>query len=481
MDEPTALAVTAVRAVETADRARTLWTDADRAWASRAAAEVVGEAASPAEFIACRARLALDRLRERGGTLARLTQTSRWRPWVGTAIVAMAFLIGAAADGLGGERRINILYSPVLPLVVWNLVVYAMLAAGFVTRYGEPGTPGPLRRTVAWLAGVLRRGRDKLDSGADPAARAAADFAADWSTRAAPLYAARAARILHIAAAALAGGVIAGLYVRGIAFEYRAMWESTFLDAASVRAIVAVAYAPGALLVPFGVPDVAHVAAIRAPASENAAPWLHLMAATLLVVAILPRVGLALWSAMVERHRATHVMDDLSGPYFARLLRGFHPGAAVARVLPFSYEVDAAALDTLRLLLGRALGSDVALNVAVPVAYGDEDARPGTLAAEVDTPLIALFNATATPEPEVHGRFLSGLRGHGRPLVAVIDESTFNARWRGDAARRDARRELWHELCTDCGLVPVFADLARPETADAAEAELDVALAERSA
>ncbi len=480
MDESTALAVTAVRAIENADRARSLWTDTDRSWASRAAAEVVGEAAPPGEFIACRAQLALTRLRERGGALARLVEASRWRPWVGTAIVAGAFVAGLAADGLGGARRINILYSPVLPLVVWNLVVYALLATGFVTRYGEPGTPGPLRRTVAWLAGVLRRGPMRANAGDDPAARAAADFAADWSARAAPLYAARAARILHVAAAALAGGVIAGLYVRGIAFEYRATWESTFLDASAVRAIVAVAFAPGALLVPFGVPDVAHVAAIRAPASENAAPWLHLMAATLLVMAILPRVGLALWSAVVERHRAAHVLDDLSGPYFARLLRGFHPGAAAARVLPFSYEADAAALDTLRLLLARALGGDVALNVALPVGYGDEDARPGTLAAEVDTPLIALFNATATPETEVHGRFLAGLRGHGRPLVAVIDESTLNARWRGDAARRDARRELWRELCADCGLVPVFVDLVRPE-AEAAEAAFDAALAESPA
>ena len=41
--ESTALDLTAVRALETADRTHTLWTDADRAWASRAAAEVVGQ------------------------------------------------------------------------------------------------------------------------------------------------------------------------------------------------------------------------------------------------------------------------------------------------------------------------------------------------------------------------------------------------------------------------------------------------------
>ena len=74
-----------------------------------------------------------------------------------------------------------------------------------------------------------------------------AALTADWARVAAPLYAARAARILHLAAAALALGVIAGLYVRGLAFEYRATWESTFLDPAQVRALLAAALAPGAL------------------------------------------------------------------------------------------------------------------------------------------------------------------------------------------------------------------------------------------
>ena len=47
MNERTAIAVAAVRAVETTDRAHVVWTDADRTWASRAAAEVVGEGAQP--------------------------------------------------------------------------------------------------------------------------------------------------------------------------------------------------------------------------------------------------------------------------------------------------------------------------------------------------------------------------------------------------------------------------------------------------
>ena len=71
MDESRALTVTAVRAYETAEPVRALWNDADRAWASRAAAEVVGAQGTTDAFLARRASLALERLGERLPALAR--------------------------------------------------------------------------------------------------------------------------------------------------------------------------------------------------------------------------------------------------------------------------------------------------------------------------------------------------------------------------------------------------------------------------
>jgi len=475
MDERTALAVTAVRAVETADRTRAFWTDADRAWASRAAAEVVGASASPAAFIARRAALALERLRERRHAVARLVRAWRWRPWVGGVVVAAAFACGAATDWIGGAQRINIVYSPVLPLVVWNLVVYAVLAAGFVVRYGEPSAPGPLRRSVAWLAGVARTIRGATGADGDPASRALVALAGDWTRRATPLYAARAARILHCAATALALGVIASLYVRGLALEYRATWESTFLDATAVRRVVAILYAPGALLVHTAIPDVARIAAIQAPGNENAALWLHFMAATLAAVVIVPRLVLAGASGLIERHRAAHLIDDLQDPYFERVLRGFHPGGPVrVQVVPYSFAVVPAAAAALEALLARSLGGNVALALAPPVAYGDEDAPIAAARDGAHAALVALFNATATPERAAHGRFLAALAASGRALVVTVDESGFNARWPDDVRRRDDRRALWRDLCADPGLAPVFVDLANPDI-DAAEAAFDAA------
>ena len=480
MDERAALVVTAVKAVETTDRARRVWTDADRAWASRAAAEVEGASAEPATFLARRAQLALERIGVRAPALARVVRAAHWRPWVGAVLVAAALVAGIAGDRLGDTQRINILAPPVLGVLLWNLAVYLALAVGYVVRYGDATAPGPVRHAVAWLAGVARTARATRVAKDDPMAHALASFTGDWTARAAPLYAARAARILHLAAAAFALGIIGSLYVRGLAFEYRATWESTFLDAATVRSLVALFYAPGALVSGIVVPDAAHVAAIRAPASENAAPWLHLVAATLAVVVIVPRLVLALGMWMVERYRAARVGEDFHDPYFARLLRDFDAGPVAVHVVPYSFTVTPAAVAALETLLARALGAGATLAVAPPVAYGDEETTSADMAHAGHGPVVALFNATATPEHETHGRFLAALAQvatPSRPVLVIVDEAAFNARWRNDQARREARRRLWRDYCAEARLAPVFVDLAEPDLA-AVEEAVDAALAD---
>ena len=454
LQERTAIAVAAVRAVETTDRAHAVWTDADRAWASRAAAEVVGEAADAQAFVGRRALLALERLASRKHRVARIARAWQWRPWVGSVLVVAAFALGALADAIGPSERINILAPPVGALVVWNVVVYLLLAARFVVRYGESGA-GPVARFVTHLAGGVR----SAGRAADPAVTA---FVEQWSTASAPLYAARAARVLHFAAAALALGVIAGLYVRGLGLEYRATWESTFLEPSSVRAWVAAIYAAGSFVTGIPVPDAAQVAAIRAPASENASVWLHLMAATLAVIVIAPRVLLALIAGFTERYRGAHLMDDLGDAYFSRLLRGFRSSATAIDVVPYSYTLGPEARSSLQALLDRAMGGHARLAIAAPVGYGEED--------ELQPPegevVVALFNAQATPEPEAHGRFLARLAQSGRPLVLMVDEASLAAR---DAARIEGRRALWRELGAQSEHNVVFVDLLQPDL-DAIEA-----------
>jgi hypothetical protein len=464
IDETAALEVTAVRALEGTEREGALWTDADRAWASRVAAEMVGEGATPEAFLAARAHFALERIGGRSKALTRAVHAVRWRAWVGPLIVVVAFAAGLAVDEVGRSKRIELLDPPFLGLLLWNVAVYALLAAGFVVRYGDAAPVGPIRGLVTRLAGGQARvGRNELGAAIER-------FSIDWSRIAGPLYAARAARILHFGAMAFAAGLIAGLYLRGIALEYRATWESTFLDAASVRALLAAILAPGAAITGLPVPSVEQIGAIRAPASENAARWLHLMASTAAVVVIAPRLALALWQWLVERHRRNDLRLRLEEPYFARLLRGFRGGPVRVLVAPYSYALPGAAADGLERLIRSVLGSNASLTMAASTAYGGEDAMSGAPRYDSGASVIALFNAASTPERGAQGAFLDRLAaqaGPGGTLVALVDESARRERWGSDPKRLEGRRASWRALCADRRVPCAFVALAALDIGDA--------------
>ncbi len=481
MNEQDALAVTAVRAMETADRDRTLWSDADRSWASRAAAEVVGERASDDAFVNQRARLALERMSERYPPLRKAVAALHWRRWIGSAIIVLAFLAGIVIDRIGDSRAINLLAPPVLGVLAWNLAVYVLLIAGPLLRAtgANDFAAGPLRRAAAGVAGGI--GRLPRREAAGALGEAITRFVGDWGRLAAPIYEARAARLLHWAAAALACGVIAGLYLRGIAFEYRVTWESTFLDATTVQRILALALAPGALVTGIAVPTIAELDAMRSgavAASANAANSLHLLAATVLVVVVLPRVllGLAAWA--VERHRRSRVDPALADPYRQRVLRGFRGGSDRIKVVPYSYHVPKAALAGLQSIIRRTFGGSASLVVTAPVDYGQEDALTPAALPDDAGPTIALFNLSATPEREAHAAFVKRLvdAARGQAVFVLVDESTFAGRGEVDEQRLEGRRKLWRELFGDIGTEPVIANLADPDLATV-EAALESRLA----
>lgn len=486
MDESAALETTAARAVETADRDRVLWSDADREWASRAAASIVGERASANEFLSRRAQLVLERIGTRQLAVTRTVRGIRWRPWVGVVTVVAAFLFGLLIDRIGGGSSINLLAPPVFALVAWNLVVYVWLLVRPLVL--GRGAAGPVRSLLIRLASVRApENQTRVDAAIAARRTVLATLPRDWARVAAPLYGARAARVLHLAAAATALGVIAGLYLRGLAFEYRASWESTFLGAEQVRALLAVTFAPGSWITGIPVPDMAAIEAIRAPASENAAMWMHLMAATVVAVVIVPRLVLALVAGLVERRRAKRVVLPLDEPYYRRLVAGWVGEPARVRVIPYSYTLTPEARAGLEAVLARAYGN-AAATIDAPVAWGDDleqsqatDAA-GTGFADAGEIRLPLFSLTATPEEDAHGAFLAGLGGGGGAgraaasgtSVVLVDESGFLARWRDDAKRREERRTAWRELLEAHGSVAVFVDLGDPDLA-AAEAELAAA------
>ncbi|RXZ68292.1 hypothetical protein, partial [Agromyces albus] len=180
MDESAALDTTAARAVETADRDRVLWSDADREWASRAAASIVGERASAEEFLARRAQLVLERVGTRQAAVRRTVRGIRWRPWVGVVTVVAAFLFGLLIDRIGGGSSINLLAPPVFALVAWNLLIYIWLLVRPLVL--GRGAAGPVRSLLIRVASVRASGDlSRADAAAAARRTVLAALPRDWA------------------------------------------------------------------------------------------------------------------------------------------------------------------------------------------------------------------------------------------------------------------------------------------------------------
>lgn len=481
MNEQTARDVVLVRAIESSDTERTILSNDDRAYASRAAGELarwrageLKQAASAESFIGQRAQLLSQKLLERAPVLARLARAFEWPAWIDVALPAAAFALGALVEHIADRQHVNILAFPLLVIVLWNVAVYALLilrllARGVGTRVGV-ALHGPRR----WIADLRERSLRNSAGGASADA-----FASQWSEAVAPLMAARAARALHMAAALFAIGAVTGLYVRGLVFEYRAGWESTFLDAPAVHAILSFFLTPAAQVIGVSFPSVDEIAALRftnatsTAAAPNAARWIHLYAVTVGAIVVVPRLALASIAAWQTRRRSRGFKFDMSELYFRRLAGSFVGGPARLRVLPYSYTVDQPALDGLRAIARTLLGDDADVALQATVAFGAEGSAR---IADTDNVrlTIALFNLSATPENENHGVFLKTLLdakgAAGSRLMVLVDESNYRRRLGADVSaepRLAQRRDAWRYFCKAIGIDAAFADLRAPNLTEA--------------
>lgn len=476
MNEADARAVTLLQAVETVQPAPAAWADADRDWATRVAlqdgdAGAASPAAGTEAFVVRRARQALQRLSQRDRVLVGAASGRLWRAqWLGGAVVA-GLLVGMLADQIGSSQRINLLAPPLWGVLLWNAAVYLLLLAHGLARgmRRRPARAGLPTRWAQRLIGGAAEGSAR-EPNAGPStgnADALQAFARLWSARSAPLSAVRAAALLHAAAAALALGLIAGMYARGLVLDYRVAWESTFLDAGSAHAALAAVLAPASAVSGVALPDVAAFEALRTAHGDrstgaSAAPWIHLLAGTLALFVVLPRTLLAAGSLLRARWLAGHVSLAADEPYFQRLARLRQGEDARVLVVPYARTPEGAAAERLTAQLAPTLGERLTVRIAPTTAFGDED-EAGLAVAPDTTLVLALFDLTATPEADSQGRFVSRaarLAPPGAATVLCVDEAAFLARFAGDAARLAQRRGAWRQLAEARGTLPVFVDLS---------------------
>lgn len=483
MREETLRAVLMVKAIEEVDRAGTIIPPGDRAQATREAVRALGAGIDEAALVADDRLLA----RALGSRAERLTgplvqrfpivdeALGRTRTPAGLLIVLLvvAFASGIGLSALDGSRRIDILAFPFIGLIAWNLCVYALLVIGWIKARNAPVKRSAAGRSWARrlferrIAPLLKRTRRVHVA----LGEALGTYAASCVEVGGAYIAQHARRWMHLAAAAIALGLIVGLYLRGMVLRYEAGWESTFLGPGQVQAILGVLYGPVAgwssVQLPATVAEVASLRWTPAGGGGDAAPWIHLIALTLALYVLVPRLLLAglatlqLW----RLERATPLPDALRG-HAADVLRGsgIVRSTGVASVTAYACEPSAAAWQGLERWLQGASPGITQLERRTSLRYGEEDMAGPAFAVgahRVADLHVVVLSLAATPEAENHGIVIAAARDaahRARPPAAVrivVDESPYATRLAGDASlapRLEERRRLWRNFVAGYGL-----------------------------
>ncbi|MBK7902737.1 MAG: DUF2868 domain-containing protein [Proteobacteria bacterium] len=444
------------------------------------------------QVLATRADSLRAKLAERHPVVTRAVGLESQLAGVGGLVLLAAFGLGLALSLLDSRVRIEILAFPLLGVVLWNLVVYAVLAVSSLRREPAPpaGSTSMLPGWTLWPARWTWQRAARLIKQSSfyhrPLSAALRRFSDEWWPIAQPLLVWQGKRLFHFGSAVVALGLIAGFYLRGIALEYRAGWESTFLGAEQVRVLLGMIYGPASVITGIQLPadDVA-VASLHWRNGEGggpAAPWIHLMAATAIFYVIVPRLLLALTATLrLTRAGAKLAAPESLLPYARRTLGASDAAlpAQTTRLTCFAYQPAAASEQGVQRVLRAAFGADSRIEFAPAVAYGEEE-RFSTPASGAASDLeILLFSLAATPEVENHGRILQlaqdrWLRAKaGSRWLIFVDEAPFLAHFGGDASltvRIEQRRTAWRdfvrahgfEACTlDFGSIPAGGEVPR--------------------
>jgi Protein of unknown function (DUF2868) len=433
------------------------------------------------QVLATRAESLRAKLAERHPVVTRAVSLESQIAGVGGLVLLAAFVLGLALSLLDSRVRIEILAFPLLGVVLWNLVVYAALAVSWLRPRPAPsaGSAALLPGWTLWPASWTWQRAARLIKQASfyhrPLSAALRRFSEEWWPIAQPLLLTAGQRLFHFGSAAVALGLIAGFYVRGIWLEYRVGWASTFLGTEQVRTLLGLIYGPASVLTGIELPaDDTAVAALHWRNGQGggpAAPWIHLMAVTAILYVVAPRLLLALVATLRLARASKKLMTPESLLPYARRTLGASDAALpaqTARLTCFAYQPAAASEQGVQRVLHGAFGPDTRIEFAPVVAYGNEEsftARANDPPSDLE---ILLFSLAATPEVENHGAILrqahdrqASSRAGSRWLV-LVDEAPYLARLGGDAslaARIEQRRSAWRDFVRTHGFEACTLDL----------------------
>ncbi len=457
-----------VQALEEVDDQELVISSDDKTRASRLAGSPLPEKLSDREedsFFVKRADRLLQILSARIASIASWSQSGSTGHRFGVlslGVVVLAAVFGFLTNELGPEKRINILAFPLIGIIIWNLFVYVAELVLFFRPEGQLFTSGLIHSLATGLISRIGGGKNNPPQDPDPrdqiTAGACLRFESHWLKFLIPVWGARIKSLLHLTALVLAAAAIAGMYVKGLAHEYLAVWESTFFqDGASLRPFLNVVLGPAASLFGESLPPVAelnqvHLSTDNTPGLEdNAAKWIHWYAATIAIYVLVPRAILAVVWRFKAAHQAKNIpFRSVSPRYFDRLISISSGKSLPVTVLPYAHEPGEQIRRKVLRETENLFSRPIALSWEKAIAFGEEE-QLELGSPDEERAILLLFNFSATPERETHLELFHTLLKfqHTDRYHILLDAEAFDKRSAAFSEadkRREERRQAWEDL-----------------------------------
>ncbi len=456
-----------VQAVEQADEHDHLVTSADRAEAAAISGAPLPKGSAPdhqESFLTTRSEVLLTRISNRALEEADWLRATTPKHWIGLTsgvLLVIAVITGFLTNELGPEKRINILSFPLLGIILWSIFIYLRELFLFCQSPDRLFRGGWIKACIRLNTAPSNQSVER-ESDSNSLKSARLIFEQRWFDLTLPVFGAKMKSSLHLIALAFAAAAILGMYVQGLANEYRAVWESTFFtEASQVRPFLQTVLGPAAALSGSEFPSEETLATMHwqagqpEVAGENAARWIHWYAITIGLFVILPRGILSLiWKLKSEQFSRTLPYREVAPHYFDHLLAISSGTAKPVCILPYAFDPDGALRRGIVGSLEFRFQCPIEVHWSAPVPFGEEESPADLENAEDEAILIPLFSFASTPEKETHldlFRTLSSAAPNPVEFI-LLDTTAFDEKSMNfpDAEQRRAGRlEAWNLLFTD--------------------------------
>lgn len=298
-------------------------------------------AKSDADFIAKRANYLFNLLPAPVKLLEKITQFPG--NWIRLTAL-LSFITGLLSNYLGPSKIIHVVYNPLTILLAWSALIYLVMilksfwhirlpalhvipAKVHSEKTNKINAPAKKKKKasnfiVNWIVGETYRGIIQLKTKfIDNSTKVTVlrkiipAFMISYQEVAGRTLVLRFKSLLNASAVSLLAGALAGVYFRGLFFNYNIIWQSTFVtEPVTIRMILNVLFGPATLILDGSFVTEEMVQMVMRPEGTLAAPWIHRMAVTTLLFIFIPRTILSLIFMGKSNHTTKNI--DINQSYF---------------------------------------------------------------------------------------------------------------------------------------------------------------------